>query len=67
MKDPIELLLPSSNLVFVIFHAEEPADQASFSQVDDFPLDPGYSSAIGALANEWIWVRIVNRLTSLVF
>jgi hypothetical protein len=46
VKDPIEVLPPSSNHILVVLRAKESRDRISFSPLDDLPLDLGHGSAI---------------------
>lgn len=52
VKDPIEVLLPTSNHIFFILRAGDPRGRILFSLLKDLPLDLGHSSAIETLATE---------------
>ena len=48
MKDPIQVLPPSGNLIFVILRVEGLGGRISFTQFDDFFLDLPHSSGLRA-------------------
>ena len=49
VKNPIEVLAPSRNRIFVGFHIGEPRDRSSFTLADNLPLDLGHSPVIEIL------------------
>ena len=57
MKDPIEVLLPSGNRIFVVLRAEESRGRMPFALLDDLPLDLGHSSGVKA-SGEWVTRRV---------
>ena len=46
MKNPVEVLFPSGNLILVVLRVEDLRCRISFTKLDDFPLDPGQSPAL---------------------
>ena len=45
MKDPHEVLVPSSNLIFINLHGDKPEECTSLAPLADIPLYLGYGSA----------------------
>ena len=60
MKDPIEVLAPSRNCIFVCLRVEDSRDRMSLALVDDLPLDLGYSPAVEILVSELLDVDIAG-------
>ena len=52
VKDPVEILPPTRNHIFVPLRVEGSRDRTSFTLVDDLPLDLGHSPAIETLVSE---------------
>ena len=48
MKDPDQILLPSSNLVLISAGKDKSGDRIPFTPFDDFPLDLSHGPAIEA-------------------
>ena len=46
MKDIIEVLFPSGNLILVVLRVEGLRGRVSFTQLDDLALDTGQSSVL---------------------
>ena len=65
MKDPDQILLPSSNLVLIAFGEDESMDRIPFTLLDDLPLDLGESSKIEN-ACKWIAPRGRSGLAHVV-
>ena len=52
MEDPVEVLFPSRDRLFVVLRVEELKNRMPFTLLDDPPLDFGHSSAIGTRGDE---------------
>ena len=46
LKDPVEVLSPCRNSIFVVLRVDNPGNSAPFTLLDDLVLYPGYSSAM---------------------
>ena len=51
VEDPVEVLPPTRNHIFVGLRMEDSRDRMPFTLVDDLPLDLGHSSAIETLVS----------------
>ena len=60
MKNPIELLPPGGNRIFVVLRMEDSRDRVPFTLLNDLPLDLGHSSVIEASVNELFGGRIAR-------
>lgn len=61
MEDPIEVLLPTSDRIFVAPCAENSRDRASFTLFDDIPLNLSHSSAMETLVSGLLSMQIADR------
>ena len=66
LKDPIEVLFPNSNRIFVILRVESSRGRMSFTLLDDLPLDPGQSPAIENLVIGLLSVHATTVSTHVV-
>ena len=57
VKEPVELLHPSSDGVFIVLRVEQSRSRASFTPLDDLLLDLSHGSATGTSvsANQQTW------------
>ena len=45
LKDPVEVLPPGRNRIFIALGVQDPRDNMTFIPIDDLLLDLGYSPA----------------------
>jgi hypothetical protein len=60
LRNPIEVLSPSSNRIFVALRVEDSKDRVSFTPFDDLPLDLGQSPVVGTRVIESLSVRVAS-------
>jgi hypothetical protein len=62
VKDPIEVLPPTGNRIFIVLRTEELRNRVSFTLLVDLALDLGHGSAIKT-SGQWI-IRRAHRLSN---
>lgn len=58
LKNPIEILFPSSNHILFVLRVEDSRDGVSFTPFDNLPLDPGHRPTIVARVSESFNARV---------